>query len=60
MSLQTSLQMNFPIPFALDPNATVTTRRVKESVLNLLTTFDIKSPHRYHLKRTLKVFIQLL
>ena len=36
MSLQTSLQMNLSIPFALDPNANVTTRRMKESITKFI------------------------
>ena len=43
--------MNIPIPFALDPNATVTTRRVKESITkdidNIRYIFTIPLPFEY-------------
>ena len=40
--------MNLPIPFALDPNATFTTRRVNESITNLFDNF------RYNITKPLQ------
>ena len=46
MSLQSTLQMNLPIPFTLDPNANVTTRRVKESITKFIDNlrYNITTP----------------
>ena len=46
MSLQSSLQMNLSIPFALDPNANVTTRSVKESITKFIDNlrYNITTP----------------
>ena len=53
MSLQTSLQMNLPILFALDPDATVTTRRIKESITTFIDNL------RYNITIMTRIFFIL-